>query len=477
MTTINFPVRPAASATTHALPQPAGPTTMDAAGLESIRKGTLHTDITPAVARWMTWLFMGAIVFVPVAQIIFEIVRPGEHVQEIDLIRPPVKAIKEARHGDWNKAREQLEYSFSKEHLDGYENGLKENNLFRRVIQPRVQLVFTKYGGFGNAAAIVAREKYVKPNGWLYYQIGIDYLAGPPMLAPYYLKVREDKYYNDGEEEVCADPRKAIIQFHKDCQAAGAHLVFVPVPVKPALQPAELEGKELTSSRPVAQNPDYARFVADLRAAGVDVFDSFIPRTVEPDQDPFFLEQDTHWTPEWMESVAVQLADHIKKQVNLPAPQYPFAVTVEEATAARVGDIVDTLHLPGKQKLFLPQQITIHRILDANTRQPRAWREDSDVLFIGDSFSNIYTAHQMGWGDSAGFPCQLSRHLGRDLDALIKNGGAASELREKLAERAEPLKGKRLVIWEVAAHELTASNWKVIDISSPSAAPSPAGRP
>jgi hypothetical protein len=178
-----------------------------------------------------------------------------------------------------------------------------------------------------------------------------------------------------------------------------------------------------------------------------------------------------------MESVAAQLAEHIKKNVNLPAPSYPFAATIEEASAARVGDIVDTLHLPGNQKLFLPQQVTIHRILEAKTRQPREWREDSDVLFIGDSFSNIYSAPQMGWGDSAGFPYQLSRHLGRDLDALIKNGGAASELREKLAERTQPLKGKRLVIWEVAAHELTASNWKVIDMSSPSAVPSPAERP
>jgi len=39
------------------------------------------------------------------------------------------------------------------------------------------------------------------------------------------------------------------------------------------------------------------------------------------------------------------------------------------------------------------------------------------------------------------------------------------------------LKAKRVVIWEVAAHELTASNWKVIDMSSPSAASSPAEHP
>jgi hypothetical protein len=466
MTTINLPIRPAASATTHAMPQPAGPTTMTAAGLESIRKGTLHTDITPAVAKWMTWLFMAGIVFVPAAQIVFQLIRRDEPMRELALLRPD----KKIEGGAWEK----IKHLCGREHLEKFEDNLKEGSIFRRAIQPRVQMVFSKYLGFGNAAAIVAREKYLKPNGWLYYQVGIDYLTGPGMLARDFIQIREEKYYNEGEEDVCADPRKAIIQFHKDCQAAGAHLVFVPLPVKPAIQPAELEGRPLTAPRPIAQNRDYDRFVADLRAAGVDVFDSFIPKMVEPDQEPLYLEQDTHWTPEWMESVAIQLADHIKKQVNLPAPQYPFAVTVEEAHAARVGDIVDTLHLPGNQKLFPPQEVTIHRILDATTRKPREWREDSDVVFIGDSFSNIFSAHQMGWGDSAGFPYQLSRHLGRDLDALVKNGGAASELRAQLAERPQPLKGKRVVIWEVAMHELTATNWQVIDMSSPPPAPPPA---
>ncbi len=203
----------------------------------------------------------------------------------------------------------------------------------------------------------------------------------------------------------------------------------------------------------------------------MDVFDEFAPRTLTPGTEPLFLEQDTHWTPQWMETVAAQLAEHIKKQISLPAPSYPFAVISEEADAERVGDIVDTLHLPGNQKLFPPQEATIHRVIDAKTKEARPWREDSDVLFIGDSFSNIYSAKQMGWGTAAGFPYQLSKHLGRDLDALIKNGGAASELREQLDERPQPLKGKRLVIWEVAQHELTCSNWKVLPISSDPAAP------
>jgi alginate O-acetyltransferase complex protein AlgJ len=240
------------------------------------------------------------------------------------------------------------------------------------------------------------------------------------------------------------------------------------VPVKPALQPAELAGRPLKSAVAVEQNRDYPRFVADLRAVGVDVFDEYIPKTVEPDAEPIFLEQDTHWTPQWMEQVAKQVADHVKKKVSLAAPAHPFEVIVEEAKAARVGDIVDTLKLPGNQKLFLPQEITINRVLDAKTKEPRKWREDSDVLFIGDSFSNIFSAQQMGWGDSAGFAQHISRHLGRDLDAMIENGGATSDLRQKLAERPHPLKGKKVVIWQVAMHELTCSNWKIIPIPTDS---------
>jgi alginate O-acetyltransferase complex protein AlgJ len=437
-------------------------------GLESLRKGLIHTDITPTMAKWITGLFMAGIILVPLAQIVFEVIRPDEPVRELGLFAPHGTAMKELASGDVEEAWNQLKFSLSKDHLDTFENDLKEGSIFRRVIQPRVQTVFTKYLGFGNAGSVVARENFFKPNGWLYYQLGIDYLAGPGMLEKDFIHAREAKYYNEGEEDVCADPRKAIIQFHKDCVAAGVHLVFVPVPVKPALQPGELRGKALKSAVAVAQNRDYERFVADLRAAGVDVFDEYIPKTVEPGQEPLFLEQDTHWTPQWMEVVAKQVADHVKKKVTLPAPASPFEVIVEEAEAARVGDIVDTLKLPKNQTLFEPQEVTINRVLDAKTKEERPWREDSDVLFIGDSFSNIFSAPQMGWGDAAGFANHISRHLGRDLDAMIENGESASGIREKLAERAHPLKGKRVVIWEVAMHELTCSNWKVIEMQADS---------
>ena len=63
--------------------------------------------------------------------------------------------------------------------------------------------------------------------------------------------------------------------------------------------------RRFASRRPqaVPNNADFARFVAELRGQGVDVFDP-TPATVGPDDPPRFLARDTHWTPEWMRQVA-----------------------------------------------------------------------------------------------------------------------------------------------------------------------------
>jgi hypothetical protein len=180
---------------------------------------------------------------------------------------------------------------------------------------------------------------------------------------------------------------------------------------------------------------------------------------------PRFLKQDTHWTPQWMEQVAEQLATHVRAKVDLPRPAKPLDVRVEEQEIAGFGDIVRTLMLPESQRVFTPQSITIRRVLDASTNQPLEFSEDADVLLLGDSFSNIFSNHEeRKMGDSAGFPYHVARHLGRPLDVLVEDGSAATALREALAARPDPLKGKRVIIWEVAMHELTAANWKVVRI-------------
>ena len=57
----------------------------------------------------------------------------------------------------------------------------------------------------------------------------------------------------------------------------------------------------------------------------------------------------------------------------------------------------------------------------------------------------------------------LLRFLGRDVDVIAENGEATEMVLRKLAERDGPLRGKRVIIWEVTMHELTSpTNWPVI---------------
>ena len=61
---------------------------MSFSGLESLKKGLIHTDISPTTARWMVGLFVAALVFVPLGQLGYELLR-HKHVQELNVLRPP----------------------------------------------------------------------------------------------------------------------------------------------------------------------------------------------------------------------------------------------------------------------------------------------------------------------------------------------------------------------------------------------------
>jgi alginate O-acetyltransferase complex protein AlgJ len=91
---------------------------------------------------------------------------------------------------------------------------------------------------------------------------------------------------------------------------------------------------------------------------------------------------------------------------------------------------------------------------------------DSDVLLLGDSFTNIYSDAAMGWGESAGFAEHLSLALGRPLDVLAENGGGAAALRLSLAraENRQRLAGKRLVIYQFAMRDLVGQHWPVVRV-------------
>jgi alginate O-acetyltransferase complex protein AlgJ len=339
-----------------------------------------------------------------------------------------------------------------------------------------MQAVLTQFGGYGNGKATIGRA------GWLFYAPGITAVGGPAFLDPEVMASRRSAAETAGDPPVSPDPRPAVLDFARFLGRRGIRLVVFPVPDKASLQPLELHGRarDATGAAP-ARNPSAAELAAELEAAGVAVFDP-TPAALTAGGRAYFLRQDTHWTPEWMEAVAGGLARFLgQRSLVPPAPGTASARRwrAVEKTVSRVGDVTDMLGLPDGQTLFAPETVTIHEVQDASGT-PFEPSEKGTVLLLGDSFTNVFSLEPMGWGTSAGLGAQLARALDRDVDVIARNDAGAHATRrmlyDALASGEDRLAGKTVVVWELASRELAVGDWKPIDWSK-LAAPSPeAGR-
>jgi alginate O-acetyltransferase complex protein AlgJ len=412
-------------------------TTLDAPSEEELRTGSIPTAVSRRVAWCMIGLFLLLLAGVPFLQWAVELSH-GVRPQTFDLFtRTP-----------------------SRKNLKAWEDELEKVSVAKNFFQPVLQETLSTVGGFGNTNVVIGR------GGWLFFRPGIDYVGGLGILDPIRLDQRRRQMRDGGDDAFQPDPRPAILQFHRQCQQAGVHLIVVPVPDKGMLQPAQLtERLAVAHSFAPPNNGDFPRLVEELRRAGVDVFDP-TPATIEPDQIRYLI-QDTHWTPAWMEAVAQNLAQHVMRSIRL-APAQGATLHVQSADAARVGDLVDMLSLPPNQTSYAAQTILIRRVLEDNGL---SWQSQStaEVLLLGDSFTNIYSVEAMGWGDAAGFAEHLSLALKRPVERIARNDAGAYATRQilsnDLARGKNRLAGKKVVIWEFAMRELTSGDWKLMDMT------------
>jgi len=405
-----------------------------------------ETQISPRVARVTSLAFVALLVAIPCWQTVIELRAQG-WVQALDVFTPRP----------------------TRDALRAYEQTLETQSAIKRAVQPRLQQALTAAMRVGNDRTVVGAD------GWLFYQPGIDYVTGPGFLGAGLLRVRATRMLDrDRVAAAQPDPRPALRALREDLARAGVRLLLVPV-----LDKAAVEARHLTpDARAVPANPDWMRFAADMRAAGVEVFDVPLPG----DESPAYLAQDTHWTPRYMQQVAEALARDVREagarkgEASGSPDSSLTSMRVEPTTVTRVGDLVDMLRLPPSQQLFPPQRVEIARVVTADGAR-WAPATSADVLLVGDSFTNIYSDPAMGWGDSAGFAEHLSLALGRPLDVLAENGGAAAAVRASLAraENRPRLAGKRLVIYQFAMRDLLGQHWPVIHLpvaDVPVAAPS-----
>jgi hypothetical protein len=303
-----------------------------------------------------------------------------------------------------------------------FEDRLEEESWVMEELLPPVQLCLTGVLGTGNEQVVPGRE------GWLFYRPAVDSLTGP------------------GFQE---DARSALLDLHRRLEERGIRMVVLPVPVKAAVHPEKLTSRPV---QPPLRNAAWEDFVRFLEREGIAVLD------LAPALPPF-LATDTHWTPDGMELAAKALADWIRASVPLQGPEKIWQR--KERQVEGMGDLARMLELPSGQRLFPSQKVTV--------RPVSGWRPDpsAEVLILGDSYTNVYSRSDLGWGTGAGLAEQLAFHLRRPVDRLALNAGGAWASRQALARELaagrDRLAGKKVVVVEFSARELSFGEWRRID--------------
>ncbi len=344
--------------------------------------------------------------------------------------------------------------------IERYERDLKDRDVVIQWLIPRMQTVLTGWLRGGNEDAYCGRD------GWLFYRRDIDSLTSRGFLEPDVLAARAASG-SELKEPPQPDPVKAIVDFRDQLAARGITLVVMPTPVKPSVYPEQFSAR-YTGHSAVIHNPSYEAFIKRLASANVPVFDPapllMNAKRATPEL-PLYLATDTHWTPPAMELTAQALAARTRELVSLP-PAASSRFTTVEQSVTNLGDVAMMLDLPAGQKFFPSETVTLRQVLDRG--QP--WRADpnAEVLFLGDSFANIYSLEAMRWGGAAGLAEHLSLALGLPVDAILRNDAGSHATREMLAadlaRGRNRLAGKKIVIWEFASRELAFGDWKMTSL-------------
>lgn len=424
---------------------------------EQARAEVGHTAVSPALSLFLTGVFVAVILAVPLTEQIYDAVQKSgaPNVTNLSGFLPESAGVSEAfsTQGFWGGL------SFINAHLlreiKRYDDGLKEDSILAERLIPPMQSLMIGYLRAGNENAYCGRD------GWLFYRPGIDALTGAGFLDPKVMAKRA-RMGDETHEPPQPDPVKAIVQFRDQLAARGIALIVFPAPDKAALYPEKLSARY--DGRQLVQNPSYDAFVRRLEAEKVLLCDT-APALLKGKQSgtPLYLATDTHWNPEGMKLAATALADLIRNRVPLPS-RNPVRCAVEKKEVENLGDIAVMLKLPEDQTFYLPERVSLGAV---HTPDGGKWKADpgADVLFLGDSFANIFSMGGMGWGESAGLVETLSAALERPVDTMLINDNGAYATRRQLSRELlggkDRLSGKKLVVWEFAARELAVGDWKL----------------
>ena len=421
-----------------------------------------RTEVTTGVARGLDGVFAATLLLVPLVQWGLELT---EHVtgereslspDAIEILDAPLVAAR-VWSLETGTAPERLLSANTQllNEIQRYEQGLEDRSFTTTGLLGPTRQLLVRYAGWGT------EDVWIGQNHWLFYRPDIDYITGPGFLDPRSLHSRRRSV-----DKVVPDPRPAILDFHRQLTERGIQLLLIPTPSKPMVHPGQLAGRSLPAQMR-HHNRSFDTLLRELETAGILVLDPtrlLIDRARQTGE-PQFLVSDTHWNPRAARAVASQLAVFLREQ-QLVAPRSSNGPWQRETTTLENrGDLFDLLNLTSRETLLTAETVTLQRVLGGDGR---VWEPENEsvVLLLGDSYTNIFSVPEMGWGESAGLAEQLAIELQQPLDRIARNADGAHATRQQLARELtagrDRLAGKRVVIWQFAVRELSSGHWPPI---------------
>jgi len=332
------------------------------------------------------------------------------------------------------------------------ERQVDERSPFVRMTQPGVQEVLAACGEGGT-------EVMAGKDGWLFYRPSFRFLTRPAedLAEAQVLSAR----YNPAKAAGYRASLEPITRFAAALNERGIRLVMMPVWPKQSIQPENLGGSAYRSA--AALKPEgFAAWRDAIERAGVLVFDpaDSLMAAKKTHNGIAYLKTDSHWNPQTMHLCAADLARFLSDR-GLVAPGTVKA-TMVPSKVTNPGDLARMLQMPAGSRRFPAEQIDISEVRgDKGIR----WLTSraSPVLLLGDSYSNIFSLASMGWGQDAGFAEHLGAALAMPVDAILRNGDGESATRgllaHELATGKDRLAGKKVVVWEFSATQITEGHW------------------
>lgn len=337
----------------------------------------------------------------------------------------------------------------AREALGGLEKRLEEGSPLVDELLPAARWLAVRVLDVGSRDVVTGREE------WLFWRADLDAVLTPTG--------RHTPGSLPADQRPAPDPLPAIRAFRDDLAARDIQLVVVFAPLKTELRGDRLSGRiELGQ---VVRARGVNRVLEALETEGIAVVDLAAPigELIRSGSDPGYLRGDSHWRPAAVEAAAGAIAGRIREEWDwgFGMPESPGRErAVERRRVVGHGDLVRLLQLPAGA--WESEQVAV-RVLAAGSPQLGG---SAPVLLLGDSFSNVFSTPELGWGRGAGLGEQLGIELGVPIDVVAVNAGGARHSRERLLAQLgrDPrrLDEVRVVVWELATRELSQGEWPVL---------------